>query len=85
MAGDKAQLEDTLDRFQHHPAHDHVFYRLAAIYVALGDKNRAIDLIEKDYRQRSNWLNRLKVDPVMDPLRQEPRFKELMRKMNFQQ
>jgi tetratricopeptide (TPR) repeat protein len=85
MAGDKTKLKDTLERFQHHPARDHVPYRLAAVYVALGDKDRAISLIEKDYRQRSNWLNRLKVDPVMDPLRQEPRFKQLMRKMNFEQ
>jgi tetratricopeptide (TPR) repeat protein len=85
MAGDKAELKDTLERFQHHPAHDHVAYRLAAVYVALGDKDRAISLIEKDYRQRSSWLDRLKVDPVMDPLRQEPRFKELMHKMNFEQ
>ena len=84
MAGDKAKLKDTLKRFQHHPARGHVPYRLAAVYVALGDKDRAISLIEKDYRQRSSWLNRLKVDPVMDPLRQEPRFKQLMRKMNFQ-
>lgn len=85
MAGDKVDLKGTLARFQHHPAHDHVAYRLAAVYVALGDKDRAISLIEKDYRQRSSWLDRLKVDPVMDPLRQESRFKELMHKMNFEQ
>jgi tetratricopeptide (TPR) repeat protein len=85
MAGDKANLKSTLGRFNQHPAHDHVFYRLAAVYVALGDKDRAISLIEKDYQHRSNWLNHLKVDPVMDPLRQEPRFKQLMRKMNFEQ
>jgi hypothetical protein len=58
--------------------------RRAAIYLALGDKDRAIKLIEQDCRQRSNWLNRLNVDPVMDPLRDDPRFKDLMRKMNFQ-
>jgi len=83
MAGEKRRVKDTLERFQHHPARNHVPYRLAAVYVALGDKDRAISLIEKDYRQRSSWLNRLKVDPVMDPLRQEPRFKQLMHKMNF--
>ena len=85
MAGDKTELKDTLERFQHHPARAHVAYRLAAVYVALGDKDRALSLLEKDYRQRSSWLDRLKVDPVMDPLRQEPRFKQLMRKMNFEQ
>jgi|SRR5579863_4036416 len=84
MAGDKAELENTLKQFKSHPAHDNLSYRLAAVYVALGDKNRALRLIEKDYRKRSNWLNRLRVDPVMDPLRREPRFKELMSKMNFE-
>jgi tetratricopeptide (TPR) repeat protein len=85
MAGNKIELDNVLDRFRRHPAHDHVPYYLAAVYVALGDKDRAIRLIEKDYRSRGYALNRLKVDPVMDPLRQEPRFKKLMRKMNFEQ
>ena len=59
---------------------------LAAVYVALGDKDRALSLLEKDYRQRSNWMTKfVKVDPVMDPLRQEPRFRQLMHKMGFEQ
>jgi tetratricopeptide (TPR) repeat protein len=83
MAGNKEETKSSLERFNRHPAHDHVFYRLAAVYLALGDKDRAISLIERDYRQHSNWLTYLKVDPVMDPLRQDPRFKQLMHKMNF--
>jgi len=85
MAGHKEELQKTLERFKHHPGGHLVPYRLAAVYVALGDKDRAISLIEKDYRQRNNWLNNLKVDPILDPLRQELRFKQLMRKMNFEQ
>lgn len=83
MAGDKAKTRSALEQFNRHPAHDHVFYRLAAVYLAMGDKDRALSLIEKDYRNHSNWLTYLKVDPVMDPLRQEPRFKQLMHKLNF--
>jgi serine/threonine-protein kinase len=85
MAGDKPGLKKALEQFNHHPAHDHVFYRLAAVYVALGDKDRAINLIEKDYQNHCNWLTYSKVDPVMDPLRQDPRFKALMRKMKFEE
>lgn len=84
-AGNKAGVDETLVRFNNHPSHNIVNYRLAAVYVALGDKDRALDLIETDYRQRNSWVNWLKVDPVMDPLRNEPRFKKLMRKMNFKQ
>jgi tetratricopeptide (TPR) repeat protein len=58
-------------------------YRLAAVYLALGDKDQAIEWLRKDYEGRGNWMNQLKVDPVMDPLRSDPRFKELMRRMRF--
>jgi tetratricopeptide (TPR) repeat protein len=84
MSGDKAETQNVLLRLKHHGGAKNVSYRVAAIYLALGDRDRAIKLIEKDYRGRSNWLNRLNVDPVMDPLRDDPRFKDLMRKMNFQ-
>ncbi len=85
MSGNQAETQNVLLRLKHHfGAKNLLPYRLAAIYLALGDRDRAIKLIEKDYRERSNWLNRLNVDPVMDPLRDDPRFKDLMRKMNFQ-
>jgi tetratricopeptide (TPR) repeat protein len=83
-AGDKTDLGKTIEQFNQHPAHDVIPYRLAAVYVATGDKDRAISLLEKSYKQRSNWINWLKVDPAMDPIRQDPRFKALMRKMNFE-
>jgi tetratricopeptide (TPR) repeat protein len=58
-------------------------YRLAAVYLALGDKDQALAWLRKDYEERGNWMNQLKVDPVMDPLRSDPRFKKLMRQMRF--
>lgn len=60
-----------------------VAYRLAAVYVALDDKDQAIDWLKKDFKERGNWMNQLKVDPVMNPLRSDPRFKDLMRRMKF--
>jgi tetratricopeptide (TPR) repeat protein len=58
-------------------------YRIAAAYLALGDKDRAIEWLKKDYETRDNWMTWLKVDPVMDPLRSDPRFEKLMRRMKF--
>jgi Tfp pilus assembly protein PilF len=84
MAGNKVETKAVLDQLKQHPSAKQVPYRIAAIYVALGDKARAIRLIEEDYRNHSNWLNRVRVDPVMDPLRNEPRFKALLQKMKFQ-
>jgi tetratricopeptide (TPR) repeat protein len=84
MAGDKIQFANTLEQFQHHPAHAYTSYGLAEVYAAVGDKGRAINLIEQDYRRRSSRLDTLKVDPAMDPLRQEAQFKQLMHKMHFE-
>jgi len=39
-------------------------YRIAAVYLALGDKDQAIEWLEKDYEEQDNWMNQLKVDPL---------------------
>lgn len=52
-------------------------------YIASGDKERAIATLQKAYSLHSNQMTALKVDPVYDPLRQDPRFKELLRQVGF--
>jgi serine/threonine protein kinase/tetratricopeptide (TPR) repeat protein len=58
-------------------------YSLATVYAALGDKSRALDALEQAYAEHSFFLDFLKSDPQMDSLRSEPRFQELLRRMNF--
>lgn len=58
-------------------------YRQAAVHLALGDRAEAIRQLQRDYDGRGNWMVQLKVDPVMDPLRSDPAFQELMRRMRF--
>jgi len=55
----------------------------AIIYLGLGDKERALDGLEKAYEARSVWLISLKEDKVYDPLRSEPRFIELLKKVGL--
>jgi hypothetical protein len=55
----------------------------AIIYLGLGDKERALDGLEKSYEVRSQWLVFLKVDRVFDPLRSDPRFIELLKKVHL--
>jgi TolB-like protein/DNA-binding winged helix-turn-helix (wHTH) protein len=49
-------------------------------YVATGRKEEALALIEKAYREHSNLVTMLKVEPALDPLRGDPRFQESLRR-----
>ena len=53
-------------------------YQLALIHVGLGEKEEALNLLEKAYEERYPWLMHLAVEPRLDPLRSEPRFKTLL-------
>jgi tetratricopeptide (TPR) repeat protein len=56
----------------------------AIIYLGLGDRQRSLQELEKAYEARDPWLVALKVDRVFDPLRSDPRFIELMRKVGLE-
>lgn len=58
-------------------------YNLALLYLGQGDHARALDYLEQAYLANSQQLVWLKVDPVFDPLRSEPRFVALMKRLNF--
>jgi len=54
-----------------------------ALYAGLGEKDQAFAWLEKAYQQRE-WLPaQLQVVPIVDPLRDDPRFQDLLRRMNF--
>ena len=55
----------------------------ALVYAGLGEGSQAIDWLEKAYGERSAWIGWLKVQPMLDPLRSNPRFQALYKKMNF--
>jgi len=59
-------------------------YDLAILYVGLGDKDRALEQLNKAYEERAGFIIYLNVEPLFDPLRSDPRFAELVRKMKFQ-
>jgi len=54
---------------------------LATVYLGLGDNSRALDWAERAYAERRGWLNYLTVNPLVDPLRGEPRFETLVDRM----
>jgi TolB-like protein/Tfp pilus assembly protein PilF len=56
----------------------------AMAYVLLGDRDAAITWLEKAYEQ-SDPSVAIKVDPMLDPIRSDPRFSNLVKKMGFAQ
>ena len=58
---------------------------LAILYAALGDKEKAFVSLEKAFTERDFQLTSLKVEPGYDPLRDDPRFQDLMRRVGFPQ
>src|SRR5262245_1965664 len=58
-------------------------FHFALIYVGLGEKDRAIELLNKACDERAERLVWLRVDPRFDPLRQDPRFYEIMIRMGL--
>ena len=55
----------------------------AVDYLQLGDKDHALEWLEKAYREKSALAGFLKVDPQWESLRSDPRFQDLLRRMNF--
>jgi hypothetical protein len=54
------------------------------INAYLGDKSRAFPYLERSYVERSYWMTTLRVHPVVNSLRADPRFAAMMRRMNLE-
>jgi hypothetical protein len=66
-------------------------YFVARVYAALNDKAKALEWLEKAEQDRSEYLflgtngGGLRTDPAWDELKEEPRFKALLKKLGFDQ
>jgi serine/threonine protein kinase/tetratricopeptide (TPR) repeat protein len=58
-------------------------YRVAAIYVGLGEKDLAFQWLDRAYQERDGWLIWLRLDPVMEPLISDKRFDHLIRRIGL--
>jgi TolB-like protein/Tfp pilus assembly protein PilF len=58
-------------------------YEIALVYAGLGEKREAFRWLEDSYRAHDVGLVYLKVDPCLDPLRSDPRFDDLMKRIGF--
>ncbi|HEV7364943.1 MAG TPA: protein kinase [Gemmatimonadales bacterium] len=53
------------------------------LYVTLGEVDTAFEWLEKAYRDRRGWLAYLKIEPILDGLRPDPRFQRLVERMRL--
>jgi tetratricopeptide (TPR) repeat protein len=83
-AGKRAQAEKILAELSRESNVQYVspFY-VATVYAGLGDKDAALDWLDKAYRDRSNGLIFLNVDPALDSVRSSARFQNLRREMGL--
>ncbi|PYO42324.1 MAG: hypothetical protein DMD29_03875 [Gemmatimonadetes bacterium] len=56
---------------------------LATLHVGLGNVDAALDWAERAYEERRGWLAYFKVNPLLDPLRGQPRFETLVKRMRI--
>jgi hypothetical protein len=56
---------------------------VATFYAELGEKDKAFAMINEAIETKDQHTGQMKVDQFMDPLRDDPRFKELLKKAGF--
>lgn len=86
LAGHKAEANKTLGELRELNRHRYVTPGAPLyVYVGLGDKDRAFAWLEKAYQERANLMAYLKVSPMVDSLRSDPRFDDLLRRTGLTQ
>jgi serine/threonine-protein kinase len=85
VSGDAAGARTALAELQQlsHSRYVSPIY-FAMVHTGLGENQSALDLLDRAYNERTDRLVYLGVDPIADPLRSEPRFKELLHKIGIQ-
>ena len=82
--GKKAEALKFLDQARVRSRNGETLQRaLARAYMYLGDKQSALQWLEKGYENREPNMVFIRVDSAFDPLRSDPRFQALLRRMNF--
>jgi TolB-like protein/Tfp pilus assembly protein PilF/predicted Ser/Thr protein kinase len=82
--GKRTEAKKLLDDLRERAQHSYVSpYYFAMIYTALGEHQHALTALDQAYGEHDRYLTWLKVDDAFDPLRREPRFQDLLRRIGF--
>jgi len=84
VSGDRDSAEKILADLQSFPTNREVSpFFLALIYAGLGEREKALQMLEDTVEERYCWASYLKSEPAFDELRQEKRFTNLLEKMGL--
>jgi serine/threonine protein kinase/TolB-like protein len=84
LAGRTAEARNVLERLQTLSRQRYVLPTfIAMLHGALGEKDEAFQYLNRGYAERCRPMAFLKVDPLWDPLRSDPRFSELLKRVGL--
>ena len=86
LAGEEAKARELLTRLEKSEKHQYVDpVHFATLYLGLGEKERAIELLQRAYEIRAFMLVEVGTDRRYDPIRSDPRFEEILRGIGLPQ
>ena len=84
VSGDRSKARAILDELQRQAKQKYVSaFQMALIHVGLGENDEAIRWLEQAYDERATLLTYVGSDPRFDPLREDPRFRALIRRIRL--
>ena len=84
VAGEKLKAQEILNYHLEKSEKEFVWpASIAFVYIGLGEYSEAFEWLEKAYKQREAYMDLLMVEPLYDSLRSDPRFNDLVDRMNF--
>jgi TolB-like protein/Tfp pilus assembly protein PilF/DNA-binding winged helix-turn-helix (wHTH) protein len=83
-SGRRQEARRLLKELEERSAHRYISPCLIAlVQIGLGENDRALASLEQGYAARDQWMLYLNVDPHLDDLRSDPRFKDLLRRVGL--
>ncbi len=69
---------------QYRPGRRHTLYNVACVYAQLGEYDKSLDCLERSFEisGSSTFLGWMKNDPYFDPVREHPRYKAIVEKLD---
>lgn len=84
VLGKRDEAQKVLDQLRERANREYISpYEIARVCISLGDKDQAFTWLEQAYEDREERVVLLKVDPLLDSLRPDPRFADLLRRVRL--